>query len=482
MKTKAIFELFYFFVFMFILLIPSAFSSYCDLNLNPQLFYYQNSTLINSFNLSKKNLTTYYFNTTNNQTNVTEELYLMLNCNQSKTFFIIKDSETIYVEPNKTIKISFLLSPVVFTNYKILSYGLFDIPETTINNLSDVYNYTINLTFPAIAQGEYYQTFEITNGLQTQYVTYKFINNITPYPIILKFNYPIKPEFYKKFNVSLIALNTKNASVIINNQTFNLNNISENYFEGEAYILNKTNEIKLICYNDYTNISKTYNISPTDITFNYSQSMLFPSLPVNQSTNLLLIDFNVSFPIPISVNTSTFDYQIGNMTNQSYPSFDYFILDEDMRIIRNEGYAKKLYVSIIPHQSVRSLLKINIKSPFFQPEGIEMTLEWVSSEFTQKNEVNFTYYNKYVSCKIVGNYLDEAKYECKFYLPYNVNPEQLEGTELKILKDGYEQKLSINENKIKELEMQRTGLLILILVFILSIAIYYLKNRFVVAI
>ena len=116
---------------MVLLLIPVflslnlALSSYCDLDLNP-LIDFNNVTL----NMTRLNETHYRYEYFDNTTNTTDIFTMSIDCSQEKTFFIINnntypENETHYeVELGDNISVNFIVSPVIFTNYTISSWGI----------------------------------------------------------------------------------------------------------------------------------------------------------------------------------------------------------------------------------------------------------------------------------------------------------------------------------------------------------------------
>jgi hypothetical protein len=441
-----------------LLLAPFVKADYCDLNLNPVL--YANFTL----NATKLNSTFYQFSYFDNSTNQTINYLLKIDCNQTKTFFLIPDQTQITTQPNQTINFNFKIAPVaLYTNYTINSWGLFDINSTTIENLSDVYFYNSTLTFPTIPSGLYYQTFEVSNGLQTQYIIFEINNTLTLNPIIMKFDYPTRIAYGKFYNVSLIAENLNEAIVEIAGRNFTLTNTTQFAWEGKIFVLNSTDKIKLIAKNDYAQTTQQFDILVDELQFPIS-NIILPAVALNQSSKILLFDFGVDMPIDVNC-TATIG---GNST-----SFDYYITDEDDRI--NPTQAKKIYLILNPKQAIQYVLFVNISSPYFPSKSIKV--EFLGSALSYPSELDINYYDKPTHCKLVGDNLLNSFYVCNFTLPYNTNPENLQSNEIKLLKDGYEMKIDTLDKEINNLTNQRLILIIVIAIAVISFVIYLLKDK-----
>jgi hypothetical protein len=394
---------------------------------------------------------------------------MRVECDQDKTFFIISNNTYIETKPNETVNFSFIISPVQFRNYTIKSWGLFNISETKVY-LDDIYYYNTSQTFPTVPAGIYYQTFEIENGLQTQYVTYKINNTLTVNPIIIKFEYPKRITYAKFYNVSLIADNLDSAYITIENESFKLSNTTQFSWDGKFYTLNSTNKITLTIENSYQKISRDFDITVEDLQFPIN-NIILPAVAINQSSKILLVDFDVDVPINMSYSVRQEAIESGNQTFM--PALDYYITDEDGRL--NPTQAKKIYLLVNPKEAVRYILSIDISSRHFSNKTIRV--EFLGSERTFSPEVNFIYYEKETRCKIIGDNLLDSKYECTFTLPYNMNPENLQATEIQMLREGYQMKIDTLNKEIKNLITQRLILLILIALFILAILIYYIKDK-----
>jgi hypothetical protein len=461
MKTKLL-------IFLSILsLLPLAKADYCDLNLHPQLVYAINDTTFGSFNLTKISPTQYQVSYFDNSTNTTHDFILNLECNQTKTFFIINNQTYLETRPNQTINFDFIIAPIVFTNYTIHSFGLFDIvPISTY--LDDLFYYNLTQTFPVIPSGIYYQTFEVSNGLQTQYIIYTINNTLTLNPIILKFDYSPEMTYAKFYDVSLLAENLNKARVEIANQTFELTNSTKYYWEGKIYVLNQTSKIKVVAENDYGSVSEEYDVVIEDLSFPVNNIVL-PAVAINQSSKVLLIDFGVDLPINLNVASTPI------LTANETQTYDYYIVDENDRM--NPTQAKKLFLILNPHQPTRNVLEINISSPFFSQKTIRV--EFLGSSVPYPNEVNLTYYNKPTYCKLVGDNLLNSSYECKFYVPYNMNPQSLQSTELEALKTAYETKIEYLNKDIDNLKLQRLGAFVVIAIIVICLAVYYLKDKII---
>jgi hypothetical protein len=375
---------------------------------------------------------------------------------------------TITTQPNETINFNFIVSPVVFTNYTIKSWGLFDINDITINNLNDVYYYSDNETTPAIPEGVYYQAFEISNGLQTQYVIFTINNSKTLTPIIMKFDYPTEITYGKYYNVSLLASNVNNAVVEVSGMNFALANTSDYYWEGRFFVVNSTNNIKLKIENPYTNLEKIYNITVKDLDFP-ANNIILPAVAVGQSSSVLLVDFNVDFPIPVNVSATPI---LGENQTQD---FEFYIVDETGKA--NPTQAKQLYVVLNPKKPTKNTLEVNITSPDFLQKTIRV--EFLGSQNTYPPEMNITYYNKPAFCKLVGNNLLNSSYECKFYLPYNINPENLQASEINMLKESYEMKINTLNDEINNLSTQRLILIVILIIACICLIIYVLKDKII---
>jgi hypothetical protein len=393
---------------------------------------------------------------------------LELNCNLNKTFFIVsQDSLVKNTKANETISFNFLIIPVAQNiNYLVTSWGLFDINETLINNLDYVYNYSISLTMPAIPEGVYQQVFEVSNGLQTQYITYEINNTQTLTPIIMKFTYPEKVTYGRYYNVSLLAKNVNSASIEVSGLNFALVNVSEYYWEGRFYVTNSTNNITLKVENPFSNLEQTYNLTVEDLDFSIA-NIILPAVAVNQSSNILLVDFGVDIPIPVSVDA----YPVLGVNETQ--TFDFYITDEAGRT--SPTTAKKLYLILSPKQPVKSTLGINITSPYFSQKVINV--EFLGSQITYSPEVTFTYYDKQTHCKLIGDNLLNSSYRCEFSLPYNINPNNLQSTELEMLKMAYETKIDYLNKSIGNLEFQRLIILVILIIIIIGLVVYFLKDK-----
>jgi hypothetical protein len=439
-------------------------AGYCDFDLKPKIF-----TPTDIFNLTKVNETFYKFTYFDNNTNTSFDIFMKVECNKDKTFFVISNNTYIETKPNETVNFSFIISPVEFRNYTIKSWGLFNFSETKIY-LDNIYYYNTSQTFPTVPAGIYYQTFEIQNGLQTQYVTYKINNTLTVSPIIIKFEYPKKITYAKFYNVSLIVDNLNSAYIILNSESFNLSNTTQFSWEGKFYTLNSTNKITLTVENPYQKISKDFDITVEDLQFPLN-NIILPAVAINQTSKILLADFGVDMPINISYSVRQEAIESGNQTLT--PTLDYYITDEDGRL--NPTQAKKLYLLINPKEAVRYILSVEISSKYFNNKTIRV--EFLGSDRQLSPEVNFVYYEKQTKCKLVGDDLLNSKYECTFTLPYNMNPENLQATEIQMLREGYQMKIDTLNKDIKNLTTQRLILLIVITLFILAILLYYIKDK-----
>jgi hypothetical protein len=455
-------------ILTYLLLIFLSFSvslaSYCDFDLNPKIFMPNGN-----FNFTKVNETYYKFTYFDNITNTSSDILLKVNCNQDKTFFIISNDTYIETKPNETVNFSFIISPVQFRNYTIKSWGLFSISETKVY-LDDIYYYNISQTFPTVPAGVYYQTFEIENGLQTQYVTYKINNTLTVNPIIIKFEYPKRITYAKFYNTSLIADNLNFAYITLNNESFTLSNTTQFSWEGKFYTLNSTNKITLTVENPYQKISKDFDITVEDLQFPIN-NIILPAVSINQTSKILLADFSVDIPINISYSVRQEAIEVGNEIIT--PQLDYYISDEDGRL--NPTQAKKLYLLINPKEAVRYILSVEISSKYFSNKTIRV--EFLGSDRQLSPEVNFVYYEKQTKCKLVGDDLLNSKYECTFTLPYNMNPENLQSTEIQMLREGYQMKIDTLNKEIKNLTTQKLILLILIALIVIAMLIYYMKDK-----
>jgi len=452
------------YLLLIFLLFNIASAGYCDFDLKPKLF-----TLTDAYNLTKVNETYYKFTYFDNNTNTSSDIFMKVECDQDKTFFVITNNTYIETKPNETVNFSFIISPVQFRNYTIKSWGLFNISEIKFY-LDNIYYYNTSQVFPAVSAGVYYQTFEIENGLQTRYVIYKINNTLTVNPIIIKFEYPKRITYAKFYNVSLIADNLDLAYITIGNESFKLSNTTQFSWEGKFYTLNSTNKITLTVENPYQKISKDFDITVEDLQFPLS-NIILPAAAINQSSKILLADFGVDMPINISYSVKQEAIESGNQT--FIPVLDYYIADEDGRL--NPTQAKKLYLLVNPKEAVRYVLSIDISSEHFSNKTVKV--EFLGSERTFSPEVNFIYYEKETRCKIVGDNLLDSKYECTFTLPYNMNPENLQATEIQMLREGYEMKIDTLNKDIKNLTTQRLILLIVIALIIIAMLVYYVKDK-----
>jgi hypothetical protein len=451
------------------IIIRLARADYCDINLNPVLNVSIYNTTIYTFNLNKIGGGLYNYSFVDNSTNQTINLLLKLECNKTKTFWILTPSTYIETKPNSTIWFNFTIAPVVFTNYTISSWGLFDLSNINLGYLDDVTNIRIDKVMPAIPSGIYYQTFEITNGLQTQYITFTINNTLTLNPIIMRFTYPTRISYGKWYNVSLLASNLKTAKVIVNDREFSLTNTSEYYWEGKFYVTNSTNKIKLIVGNEFGNLEKEYEITVEPLQFSVS-NLILPAVPINQTSKIQLVDFGVDLPIPISISSAPI--AIGNVSNYT-PFYDYYITDENGII--NPPQAKSLYILINPKKSERGRISITFSSPYFDSKSL--MVEFLGSQQYYSSEMNITYYNKPTYCRLIGSDLLNSKYVCQFEFPYNINPSELQSKEWEMLKEAYESKIQIMNRELNSLKTQRLIAVIGTIITVIVLLIWHFKDK-----
>jgi len=447
-------------------------ADYCSINLNPSLNLTINETFLSNLQLNHLGNGKYQLIYVDNSTNTSYIVDLSLTCNKSKTFWLLYPSIYLETQPNSTVWFNFTIAPVIFTNYTISSWGLFNLSDIDLGYLDNVTNIHIDKVMPAIPSGIYYQTFEISNGLQTQYITFTINNTLTLNPIIMKFTYPTRVSYGKWYNVSLLASNLKTAKVVVNDREFSLTNTSEYYWEGKFYVTNSTNRIKLVVVNDFGNLEKEYEITVEPLQFSIS-NLILPAVPVNQTSKIELVDFGVDLPIQINFNISPI--AIGNATNYTL-FYDYYITDENGII--NPTQAKSLYLLINPKKAERGIISITISSPYFDSKNF--TVEFLGSQQYYPNEMNITYYNKPTYCKLVGSDLLNSKYICQFEIPYNINPNELQSKEWEMLKEAYESKIEIMNKELNSLKTQRLIAIIGTIIAVVVLVIWYFKDKIMI--
>ena len=441
--------------------LPLALASYCSLNFNPKLMYYQNNTLNFTFNFTKLNSTTYLY--TENNT----KIYLKFNCSQSpKTFFLFPLTNTSFsVEPNSQIKISFLITPRKFGNYTITSWGVFSIPQKALKLDSPyIYNYTIK--FPGLATGTYYQTFEISNSYQYAYLTFTFKNKVNPKPKLFVFNCPRAIVLGKAYSVSVYGDKIDDAKISFyntNNQvrTFSLQNSSKYYYSTTFTLTKPVNKVVLIINNRWASYKRTYPVSTKKLSFP-SKTILLPAISTNETAKVILTKFNTSVPIPISISTT----KVGNFTN-----YDFYITNEVGA--NNPHVAKILYLYLSPHQPQAGRLLVNISSPVIS-KAFSINVEFQGSSETYPERVNITYYNHLTSCVLKGDNIYNSKYYCYFTLPRQINPQSLQSYEFQALKTSYETKIKTLNDKISTLHLY----VYIFAIVLIIIAIFYIYQKY----
>lgn len=381
-----------------------------------------------------------------------------------KTFFVINTSsqEDIYVFPNQTINLSFIVSPVSFSSYTVRSWGVFDLKPTTIYlDEPKTYNYTV--IFPFITAGKYLQTFEVSNGKEFAYVTFRFNNTIRPEPRILKFDYPATMQYAKNYKVGVFGDNFDTAVVSLDGKTFNLTNTSEYYFEGNVYTMNPLTTMTLTISNGVKAVNMTYPMQTSSIVA-HIQSLVLPAVTINQSSRLALADFGVDYPIPVTLQSSAV------MENNQTPDYSYFIANEAGTI--NPPEAKALFVYLTPQSSVRGLITANMSSPLLPVQTF--TIEFIGSRVTNPSEINITYYEKLTNCKIRGDYAYNATYHCEFDIPNPnaVDINNFQSNELQAIREKYESQIVRLQSDNTDLNNFRWMVIAAIILVVIGFIVY----------
>jgi hypothetical protein len=121
------------------------------------------------------------------------------------------------------------------------------------------------------------------------------------------------------------------------------------------------------------------------------------------------------------------------------------------------------------------MISITISSPYFDSKNF--TVEFLGSQQYYPSEMNITYYNKPTYCKLVGSDLLSSKYVCQFEVPYNINPNELQGKEWEMLKEAYESKIEIMNRELNSLKTQRLIVIIGTIIAVVVLVIWYFKDK-----
>lgn len=480
-------------------------ASPCDFELSPQITATQivynytinasNASVVDnitsasmSFNLSQflksgsQYIANYTINNSNNLTQSQTLAYLSFDCNETKTFFIINASNaSITTKPNETVVFSFIVAPRTFSDYVIKSWGIFNISERSIN-ISNPYFYNISAIVPDLERGNFRQVFEIRNGLEAQYLFYEINNTGIIHSRILKAEVPTKLVYGKFFNLSFVVDNTDGMSVELFKDTskvseFNLKQESPYLFDGEYIPRDFVNIIKLNVRNNYTTQEIYYNVTTDKPDFT-SDNVILPSLMVNYTSFIPLVDFKTDAQIPITVSATTNQINIsGNETNitTSVINADYYFANE--LGTANPSVAKQLYLYINPKTPERGHLEVTIASPAF--DNKTFSVDYLGGTFNNQPVMDINYYNKPTHCVIKPSAGYTTNYTCSFDLPSDYDVKNLQNNELTILKSGYDDKISVRDDKIKESNSRFYYLLGFNIIILLAGTVYIFKDKFI---
>lgn len=462
--------------------------SYCPLDLFFNLSYLENVSnniiTFNVTNFSKINLSTYRHISFESDTNKTKIIDITFDCNKTKTFFIIFDGlNTSYISnvkynvtANTTINIMFLISPVLFGNYSIKEYGILGENITTIY-LDSPYLLNRTYVFPFVPEGEYYHVFEVTNGREVRYLNYIFKNIVYPNPEILEL-FLQNATYGKTAQISFFARNIKNATITFlpANKTIQFVNVSKDYFKVD-FLINDTEveKIRIDYYNEYKNASMliNYTLQPLDLsnTSIYKSEIIYPSVKVNQTTKILLIDFKTETPLLIKKIESKenyfgeekfFDFYITNEKGERYDANSLF-------------FAKQIYLFILPSKPARGQIIFNLSS--FTITNKEILFDFLSSNETKPEKLNITYFNRIAECAVQGENVLESVYICKFEVPASANINALQSEELTLIQTSYQEKIKLLEESLKQ-EKDKFNKAIIFFVIVAIIVSFYLTREF----
>lgn len=442
-------------LFLVLLLsLPVAMADYCDLEFAPELT--QNGT---TFNCTIDG-DSYLCNTTVG--NVTSEAIIDLQCDQDKTFFVIANETDKVAEPESNITFNFIVSPVIFDDYVISSWGLFNISQKTMF-LDDPYYFNQTYTVEKeIDKGEYTQTFEVTNGRQVYYLIYNIEVNKTLKPKILKVDLPEEVYVYKEFEIGVLVDNVDNVTVFLGEDLdFILENQTENYYVGNVYTDDLSNEVVIEAYKGEFEDDGVFDL----VTFKHGvtiDNMIFPAIQMEKTNPIKLAEFDVDHPVDLKIKHSK-----GQIDNSTSLNYTYYFANDEGQVIKNEGTGKELWLYLNPQSARESKLDVEVESNAFSP--VKFHVIFVGSNETNPREVDISYHNKPTHCTAKGTSLVDMMYECTFVVPYTYNVEKLETEELKLLEEGYREGLEFRDEEIKKLKTQRAIIIIgMILVLIIA--------------
>ncbi len=462
---------------VFVMVSSLSYASYCDLDLHP----YLNITNISSNETYFSEYLTFLGNGTYGFNDNNMSIYLSLICNQNRSFFIIpseNDTRIIQVSLDDDVNFTpnFTISPVKFTNYTIHGWGMFNYIKTTHLDSPYLFNKTFEIT-PEIPSGTYYQVFEVTNGYETKYV--KYVINITnpTLPRIISYDIPNIIYYNKEFNVSILSENTDKVIIegrlddlLVKNYT--LDKITNSSFKGEMWFDSEINKIVIIAkngkYEDKLVISKTLNIPSIEV-----RNVIIPSIAVNQTSRVMVADFDVDVPLKVEVSGNLFELQPNQTTSSTDASF--YFADENG--IVNPQKAREIYLYITPSSPkiFRVIFNVSILNFMRDYSG---KVEFRGSTFTNPYELNFTYNGHPTKCTLQGDDITTAKYVCNFELDKDVDINNLESNEYKLLKQNYETQISSLEKEVDGLKNQRLVMGILLGLILIGAGVYILIEKF----
>lgn len=485
---------------MLILISTGAEAVYCDLELTPMLTatqiiydYTMNATNasvidnityttlyhnITAFNRlpSGQYYVNYSTNNTNNLINSTTTAYLSFICNGTKNFFIINSSNyTVDTKPNKTVNFNFIISPVVFGKYVINSWGLHAVTETKID-LSEPYQYNISYTTPDIERGTYRQVFEITNGKESQYIMYHINNTGLIRPKILKPEIPAKLTYGRAYNVSFVVDNVDSMFVETYRDntkvdTYNLTRKSDYLFEGSSMPLELLDTLKVGVVNNYTTQFISYNISTAKI--DYAQTdVIMPSLLVNYTSFLEIIDFKTDVPISLKIESEIVPLNSSDNTTKK-ADVDYYFSNEIGT--SNPASAKKLMIYINPKNRERGQIAVNISSPAFEKKSFN--IYFLGGLFNNQQVMDIDYYGKKTHCAIKQANGLQFDYDCTFTLPSDYDIKNLQNNEITMIKDGCNALTAAKDDTISKSSRNYYMLLGFNILIALGLIGYYVSTR-----
>lgn len=475
-------------------------ATYCDFELNPQISATQiiynytmnasNSSVIDNttyttmiLNIAQFNrlsngqyIANYSFNNTNNLTNSTTNAYISFICNETKNFFIINASNyALNVKPNETINFNFIISPVKFGSYIINSWGLFAIPETSANISNPLY-YTRNVTVPDIERGTYRQVFQITNGKESQYLFYQINNTGLIRPKILKPEIPAKLTYGIAYNISFVVDNVDSMFVETYRDntkvdTYNLIRKSDYLFEGSSVPLELLDTLKVGVVNNYTTQFISYNISTAKI--DYTQNdVIMPSLLVNYTSFLEIIDFKTDVPISLKIESEIVPLNSSDNTTKK-ADVDYYFSNEIGT--SNPASAKKLMIYINPKNRERGQIAVNISSPAFEKKSFN--IYFLGGTFNNQQVMDIDYYSKKTHCVIKQSAGMQFDYDCTFTLPSDYDVKNLQNNEISLIKDGCNAISAAKDDTISKGSRNYNMLLGFNILVVLGLIGYYISTR-----